>query len=241
MCRPAFDALDRDWTTLLRSGDANAAARRWRTVPDLACTNLDDLVQTIWSASRHDADTRCAALARLAPTDTIAARTLLQVLRPGLRHLGRRLAFGGTFDDVDNDLLGLAWAQIRTYPIHRRPTSIAANILLDVRKAYLRSLRARDQAALSLDEVPVECWPSSPSAEHEALDSYLAGMNSARDRLAGAVRRGTIGPEAADVIWRVRVRDEDEADVASTLGTPLRTLQRRRQRAERQLALAKAS
>ena len=132
MCRPAFDALDRDWTILVRSPEAGAALERWRDAPALVATDLDTLVARIWAATKTDADRACAALAERAPADATAARVLLQLLRPGLRNLGRRLALGGSFDDVDQDLLAIAWERIRTYPIDRRPAAISANILLDL-------------------------------------------------------------------------------------------------------------
>lgn len=58
-------------------------------------------------------------------------------------------------------------------------------------------------------------------------------------RLVNAVDRGRITATSAAVVWRTRVQQEDDAEVAAELGVDVRTLQRRRQRAER--ALAKAS
>src|SRR5437016_4638838 len=101
MCRPAFDALDRSWTTLIRSPEAAAALERWRCAPELIAPDLDTLVEQVWAVAKPAADRACAALAERAPADATAARVLLQVLRPGLRNLGRRLALGGSFDDVD--------------------------------------------------------------------------------------------------------------------------------------------
>jgi len=90
MCRPAFDALDRDWSTVARSTAASAALARWQPEPALAAADLDELVTNLWAASKADADATLAALAGRASTDTTAARVLLQALRPGLRTLGRR-------------------------------------------------------------------------------------------------------------------------------------------------------
>lgn len=119
MSCPAVAALDRHWATSVTGGDAIAALDRWRTVPELPAPDLGTLAAHIRSASKADADRGCAELARRAPADRVASRVLLQVLRPGLRHLGRRLALGGRFDDVDQKILAIAWEQIRTYPIHR--------------------------------------------------------------------------------------------------------------------------
>lgn len=237
MSRPAFDALDRSWAMLATSPGAATALDRWQQCPELAAPDLDNLIAQIWTAARPDADRAQAALAARAPTDEVAARVLLQTLRPGLRSLGRRLALGGCFDDVDHELLGLAWEQIRTYRIARRPASIAANILLDVRKRYVRSILEPAAGRVSLENLPEAARPAMPSAEHDALDSQAASLRRAHARLTAAVDRGVITPLSARVVWDTRVQQDGDAEVAGQLGVSVRTLQRRRQRAERQLAL----
>lgn len=238
MCRPTFDALDRSWGTFAGSSEATAALRRWREDQQLDAPDLEALVQRTWRASKPDADRTCAALARRAGTDAAAARTLLQILRPGLRSLGRRLALGGSFEDVDQELVALAWERIRTYPIHRRPASIAGNILLDVRKHYVRAVLDPDARSTPLDDLPPDQWPAAPSAEHEALDAHLPSLRRAHAHLAAAVDRGAITATSAAVVWRTRIQQDSDDKVAAELGVGLRTLQRRRQRAERQLARA---
>lgn len=151
-----------------RAHAATAALERWKPEPALAASNLDELVARVWAASKADANATLAALAALAArasTDATAARVLLQTLRPGLRTLGRRLALGSSFDNVDHDLLALAWEQIRTYPIDRRPSAIAANILLDIRKRYVQNVIAETSASLA--DLSDDRTPTSPSAEHE--------------------------------------------------------------------------
>ncbi|MBI2709723.1 MAG: hypothetical protein HYX34_08495 [Actinobacteria bacterium] len=236
MSRSVFDALDRTWARVASSPDAAVALERWRTDPALDAPDLDTLVDRVWSAGKADADRAHAALAARAPSDPVAARVLLQVLRPGLRSLGRRLALGGAFEDVDHDLLALAWERIRTYRVDRRPTAVAANILLDVRKHYVRTVVEPDR--IRLEHIPAEMWPSAPSAEHEALDAFGPSLRRAHERLATAVDRGKITATSAAVVWRTRVQQHDDAEVAAELGVDVRTLQRRRQRAERQLAKA---
>lgn len=238
MCRPAFDALDRNWTTLARSPEATAALHRWTGTPELNAPDLDTVVERIWAASKPESDRACAALAARASTDVIAARVLLQVLRPGLRILGRRLAFGGSFDDVDQELLAIAWERIRTYPIERRPSAIAANVLLDVRKTYIRGVLGPSARCVPLEELPTTRRPVAPSAEHEAIDADLPSLRRAHDRLAAAVKAGTVTAVSASVVWRTRVLQDDDAQVAADLQVEVRTLQRRRQRAERHLAAA---
>jgi len=234
MCRPAFDALDRSWETLVHSPEGGAALARWSEEPALAAPDLETLVERIWAATKPDADRAHAALAARAATDLTAARVLLQVLRPGLRNLGRRLALGGRFDDVDVEVLTLAWERIRTYPIERRPSAIAANVLLDIRKQYIRQVT--EAKRLHFEYLSEDLWPPSPSAESEALDSFEPSLRRAHAHLVAAVDSGTISRVSASVLWRTRVQEDDETEVAADLGVNVRTLQRRRQRAERQLA-----
>ncbi len=238
MCRPAFDALDRNWATLVHSHEAAAALARWANEPLLRAPDLDTLIDRIWAAAKPEADRTHAALAARAPTDPTAARVLLQTLRPGLRSLGRTVAFGGCFDDADSEILSLAWERIRTYPLERRPARIAANVLLDVRKRYIRGVV--DAKLLHFEYLSEDLWPPAPSAEHEAIEAFEPSLRRAHAHahLAAAVDRGTITPSSAAVVWRTRVQQDDDAEVAADLGMNVRTMQRRRQRAERQLAQA---
>jgi hypothetical protein len=238
MSRSVFDALDRTWARLASSPDAVAALERWRPDPALAAPDLDTLVARVWAASKADADRAHAALAAQAPSDPVAARVLLQLLRPGLRNLGRRMALGGSFDDVDHELVAFAWEQIRTYRVDRRPAAVAANILLDVRKRYVRAVLGTADRIVSLDHVAEQRRPAVPSAEHEALEAEVPSLRRAHARLAAAVERGAITAQSAAVVWRTRVQQDDEAEVAAELGVGVRTLQRRRQRTERLLAAA---
>jgi DNA-directed RNA polymerase specialized sigma24 family protein len=237
MPRIAFTALDRDWTALVRSDDATAALDRWHDDVRLRAASLDELLDRIWAAPMMEADATCAALARRAADDATAARTLLQALRPGLRTLGRRLALGAAFDDVDHEVIALAWERIRTYPYDRRPRKIAPNVLLDVRKRYLQRIRA-EQPDVGLDEISPRLQPATPSAEDDALDSEIPSLQRAYGTLAMAVAAGAISDTAANIIWQTRIVGASDPDVASELGLRLRTMQRRRQRAERQLAAA---
>ena len=238
MCRSVFESLDRQWAVLVHSSEAADALGRWSIESELRAGDLDELVDRIWAAPKPDADAALAALAQRARTDVVAARTLLHALRPGLRYLGRRLALGGSDDLVDHEIVAIAWERIRTYPADRRPRHIAANVILDVRKRYLRQHRAEDSAMDELRSAGAQKLSVSPSAEAEAEEDQVASLRRAHALLARAVGRGTITPASASLVWRTRVLQYDDLEVAAELGVGVRTMQRRRQRAERQLALA---
>ena len=238
MCRSAFDALDRQWAVLVRSREAADALRRWSDDPELRAGDLEELIQRIWVAPGREADLALAALARRAGTEVVAARTLLHALRPGLRYLGRRFALGSSSDRVDHEIVALAWERIRTYPADRRPRRIGANVLLDVRKRYLRQHREEESALDALRVTGAEQIAVSPSAEEVLAEDEVASLRRAHALLAGAVDRGAITPASAALVWRTRVQQHDDVDVAADLGIAVRTMQRRRQRAERALAYA---
>src|SRR5262245_9884063 len=118
-----------------RSPLARRALMRWASAnPVLAeARSVDDFVDTRSCPAWGEAAQR--VLAAEAPNDSIAARTLLQSLLGGLVCLCGRV--GRAEPDAIGELVALAWARIRTYPAHRQG-AVAANVLLDVRKQYLR-------------------------------------------------------------------------------------------------------
>lgn len=240
MCRSVFDALDSQWAALVHSPDAEDALTRWRLDLDVEADDLQELVVSIKAAPAPSSNDALLALARRAPADWIAARTLLEALRPGLLNLGQHLAGRGSFDTVDHEVIALAWERIRTYPADRRPRAVAANVLLDVRKRYVRAAKNETAAAKLLENTgPHEDdLPPGPSAEHDALDADLAGLRRAHALLAAAIDAGSITPLSARVVWRTRVQQYDDREVAAELGIAVRSLQRRRQRAESELACA---
>ena len=241
MCRSVFDALDRQWADLVHSPDADGALARWRAELEFDPADLDSLVTAIQGAPAPAANAALLVLARWAPADGVAARTLLQALRPGLLKLGQNLAGRGSFDEVDHEIVALAWERIRTYPADRRPNAVAKNVLLDVRKRYvLGAKRATAASHELLDQLhPIDDQlPPTRSAEDETLDADVASLRRAHAQLAEAVARSAITPLSARVVWRTRVQQFDDAEVAAELGMAVRSVQRRRQRAERELAFA---
>lgn len=241
MCRSVFDALDRQWAVLVRSHEAQDALRRWGPELELDVADLDELVSAILAGPTTVSDRALVVLARWAPTDHVAARTVLQALHPGLRNLGRRLAGRGSFDPVDQEIVALAWERIRTYSVNRRPRAVALNVILDVRKRFIAEAM-KDAAGVQMLHDDSQAFdntvPLTRSAEDDALDHEIASLRRAHARISSAVDRGAISPLSARVVWRTRVQQYDDADVAAELGVAVRTLQRRRQRAERELALA---
>lgn len=217
-------SLNEEWSALADSSSARRALMRWKaTYPVLmAASDLDAVIALGFDPD--DGPEVRRALAAQAPTDQVAARTLLQELLGGLCNLAHRV---GRDDDAVDDVIRLAWERIRTYP-PRRPGSVSANILLDVRKRYQRE---QDKARRQF------LFPASvePSAEDQFISRSFV------EELVSIGTTAGVSDEVLGTILRSRVGGESMADLAAEQRVSLKVLWHRRWRAEgrlRQLPLA---
>jgi len=209
----AFDAvplerLEREWATLATR--LRSELRRWRaSEPALARhPSAQALIGLLHGhASYASKDELLIALLRLARSEPLAGRVVLQALLPGLKRLARQLLFeAGEREEVWELLLANAWEQICCYPLARRPRRIAANILLDTLRPTLRELkRQRRQRS----ESTVEAAPASPPTDADVDVDLL---------LAEAVAAGAVSPLEAEAILAVRIDGDPLATVAVRLG-----------------------
>lgn len=199
------EALDHEWRAdFEHTCEGARCVRRWaRTEP--ALRGLSDLGAVLDARRDRDRSTEVlAALARLAPADTTAARTLLQALLPGIVDLAlKQFSSDG---DAFEELVSLAWERIRTYPPNRRG-SVAGNVLMDARKRYLAGQNPNGWAEMPVAEPDLS--RTVPSAEHcvlvgEALRQFFASANT-----------GLISRRAYDMILRTRVGDDPIREVAA--------------------------
>lgn len=218
-------SLNTEWATVADSPAARRALMRWRARhPELAAAHsVDDFVDT---RSRPEwGDQAQRALAAEAPTDEIAARTLLQALLGGLVHLGTRLAPDDP--DVVDEAVSMAWNRIRTYP-SQRSGPVAGNVLLDVRKEVLRT-RGDGAVIPASDPLDRSCADSRQTPEEAVCGRAVV------EELAAARDRGMVSSAALATIFRTRVDGESLADVAEDMGMSPDAMWRRRSRAERRL------
>jgi hypothetical protein len=215
------EALDHEWRTAHEHSTGGAAAlARWGE-REPALYGLADLGEVL--ACRQDSERGAAvlaALARLAPTEDLAARTLLQALLPGLVHMAlRRFA-----DDPDalEEVTAIAWDRIRTYP-PGRPGAVAANVIVDVRKRY------QAQRAATVEQLPASSFEPAPSAEDVALGRLTV------EELLAAARAGIINGNALTLILRTRLDDVPIRQVAAERNEDEHALTCVRWRAERRL------
>ena len=215
MAPALFAALDREWQTICSSRLADRARSQW-TDDALCCfSNLTDLIATL-RRSRRDpdaADAILAALARRAPADELAARTLLQAVLPGLFNVAKRLGHGRVDDDLEAEVLAEAVARIRTYPIERRPRLIAANITWDVFGAITR--RRQRAARVVLEPVANLELRETPRSQIRAPKSANSSTMRSSEARSARPTRASCSP-----LRSATTRSADEPGAKASRTTP---------------------
>ena len=228
--RDLIERLEAEWPVLaagplaarLRLWSAQEAALAGFATPQLLLRHLRGL-------RGHTAaeDEILTALVRQAGSDPLAARVVLQALLPGLKTIARRILLDADRrDELWSALLAHCWERIRGYPLERRPTRIAANIVLDTLKTttreFRRELRDRDRFG---HELPLEQAAAAP------VDGDVQRL------LQRAVAAAAISEEEAELIVRTRIDRADMHTLAAKTGVTYHTLNTRRLRAEKRLLL----
>jgi hypothetical protein len=220
-------SLEQDWQRLLR-GPLPARIGVWAHDEPALAPFARDPVRLIaflrGSAPAAAKDELLVALVRLAAEEPLAARVVLEAMVPGVARLAERIIF----DTRDRDelwalLLGHAWELIRRYPLARRPRRIAANLLLEIRRAALADFTRDRPGRWELTERCTSAAASS-GGDVEAL-------------LRRAVDAGAISAEEADLILETRIDGLSMARLAADSSVAYHTLNVRRLRAERRLLL----
>lgn len=216
--------LDNEWRDVATSRQSRDTLAEWQRV-EPALGEGGDLTDVLERRRNQlAAPGILAALARLAPSDPLAARALLQALIPGLV----RLAATAGYDDPAalDEMVSLAWERIRTYPTTRNG-SVAANVLLDTRKWYRKHRAIEAPRGVDFAEACVETC--APSAESIVMERSVAA------EVRAACHADVISTRALELIVRTRVGGEPLEDVAKEEGCGVSQLAQRRWRAERRL------
>lgn len=229
-----FSQLDREWIAL---------ARRPATAADLAracelagVAGPAELVKAIRRAGPEDADSVMAHLAGQARDGCdVAARALLQLLLPGTCRLAARWWALGSTEERAAAAVAAVYDRIRRYPLDRRPARIAANILLDANQDLARA--ARRIVAERQRTAPVE--PRLLLAQLREPEPTAA--EELREVVEDAIDAGLVPAHWAALIVATHVEGDDLPSIAQRTGTPVRTLQWRRRRAEAALAAEAAA
>ena len=110
-----WDQMKMEWA---QRSDARAVPERWGTDERLAGLTPAAIVELAHGqGDRGRTDGLLAGLVRLAATDELAARTVVQVMLPGMRCLARRTASPSeSSEDRDATVIEGLWRRVRTYP-----------------------------------------------------------------------------------------------------------------------------
>lgn len=160
--------LEREWEVLARSR-LRLELRAWAKLEAALARfeSPDRLIGFLWDKREpsEEKDRVLLALLRLARRESSASRIVLQAMLPGLKTLvaamlRRHPEHGDPALDRE-ELWQVLFVEmlerIKTYPLERRPGSVAANLILDVKHAVLAEAQRAHAAAgeLPLDE-PLE-------------------------------------------------------------------------------------
>jgi hypothetical protein len=216
------DTLNDEWARIVADPRTTARMAGW---PYLLArygdaASLLDAVGRNGGLAMEEADRLLGELVRVAGDDVLAARVVLQRVLAGLVNAAVRRTAGRPMDRraVFDDLVANAWLVIRSFPIERRPTKIAVNILRDAEYlTCVRPVRLRSSGELpaafhvdgdplprcGLDGVPDGCHP----VVHELVSLLSMGAEAGLRRrdlaMLGAVTVG--GLSVAEVAERFRV------------------------------------
>lgn len=222
-----FDRLEQEWR---RSAAREPCADLSDLCASAGVVSAGDLVGWIRAASPSQADAAFARLAERARSSDCAARLLLQLLMPGTCRLAASWWALGDAEERAAAAVAAVYRRIRTYPIDRRPTKIAANILLDAGQDLWRAAKKASRDAARTVSVDPQVLPIAAGEVEPHPAELLAGV------LDDAVSAGLIGASDAKLIAATRIEGRRMADLAAERGAKLRTLQWRRQMAEAALA-----
>lgn len=233
-------ALQREWEVLAR-GRLRLELRTWAAQEaGLARFETPDgLIGFLWDrrAASEEKDRVLLALLRLARRESSASRVVLQAMLPGLKTLAAAmLKRHPEHGDPALEREGL-WQvlfvemleRIKTYPLERRPGSVAANLILDVKHAVLaEAQRARAVAG----ELPLE-EPLKP--DEQALRGR-PGVD-VEEPLRRAVEANAITAVDAELLLLVDVDGVALREAARRLGLSYNLARIRIQRARKRLLM----
>ncbi len=190
---PLYRQLTREWAELHARSTTSIEVARWgRREPLLAgFTRPGDIVDAIDAADKTRTNDLLLALLRLFQSGRqLAGRTLLQSFLPKLCHTSSHASYHCTSNEEswteDRRHITLAefWAVIAEYPVDRRSSSVASNLVLDTLHR-VSGVRTRPQPA-----------PVDTDGLYEAADRAASCPNqpvvriSPEADLAGVVRWG---------------------------------------------------
>ncbi len=231
-----FALLDKEWQSMCRSAACTRHLRDW-AAHDEALAGFADLAALAAHVNRPGepaaSDLVLAAVVARAPSDDLAARVVLQLLRPGCKALAESAVWLETWAERESAVIAAVYDRIRTYPIERRPRYIAANVLRDALKAMLKTRRRQRE--------PTTCSWEELSEDEVVVEHEAPPAEALAELLAWAVRRKVLPSDTARIIGLSRICDVPVDLLGRYPGQDPQTVRRRRQRGEAALRAAVAA
>ena len=234
-----WDQMKMEWA---QRSDARTVPERWGTDERLGGLTPAAMVELAHGqGDRGRTDELLAGLVRLAATDELAARTVVQIMLPGIRCLARRTASPSeSSEDRDAAVIEGLWRRVRTYPWWRRQGTVAGNLSADILMERTRA-GAKVRATLneSLEAVLEKGVPRGHAEAFIATERTNPG-EELLGLLSEAVRARRLDRRSASLIARCRMGAQTATELASQAGIEAQSLRRNRQRAEGRLMAAVA-
>lgn len=243
-----FGQLIDEWARLCQLPSTARQLARWGTTETTLTgfTSLQQLVTGIDEGTREEDDAWLGALIRLAQSgQTMAGRTVLQAMLPKLTrfaHTTRPTSESTEPEDHRHVIVATFWTVLSGYPIHRRPSRVAAGLALDT----LHTLTAGTRATAVEVPVPADALDQVAGGQLEDVEPGPDGgeLSSNADLLeviAWGIDSGVLSGEDAAVLTRVYLPEKKRATsstVAAELGLSASALRQRCSRARRRLIAA---
>jgi len=229
-----FTRLDQEWEALSRTPSIRTDLAEACAIAGVRSPS--DLIAAVRRLAAPEADAVLACLAAAAHEGSkVAARALLQLLLPGTCRLAARWWALGTSEERAAAAVAAVYERIRHYPFDRRPSKIAANVLLDANQDLARSAR-------KLSEDRQRTAPTEPDRlVGRRAEEVVSAADELRDVIDDAVAAGQVPANWAALIIATHIEGDDLPSIARRTGTPVRTLQWRRRAAEAALVAGAAA
>lgn len=213
--------LDADWIIFCDRASTRQSVCAWKADHRLAAFEnpRDVIVATQRGRDADRSELILRALAERAPGDTVAARTLLQVLLPGLRTVARKFQYR-IGDDALAIAVGEAAIRISGGVPARRPGRVAANVVMDARAALIRAVNG-------------PCF--EPELEDAEAIEQVHASQEVIDLVVEARDAGIISQRAAALIITTRAHGFAIEEVARAKGVAACGLRQVRRRGEARL------
>jgi hypothetical protein len=229
--------LNTEWARLCADAGTNVAVGRWATSTAALAElgTLGELEPAVSAASPAVADQILLSLIRLHQAgDHLAGRAVLQLMLGKAIRIASSRAGRDSRQNLEQTAVTALWTVIATYPAHRRPTKVAANLAMDTLRLVTAELNhCQAETPASPDTLAATGEDRAPA--DEPADLELLNL------LAWAVDHNTVSKADATLIMDIYCPAQGEeggAAAAARHGLSWPAARQRASRAVRKITAA---